>query len=61
MQEHQREQNSKEFHRRYGGTVYNEDFYSAEYYSPKHHLKHFLEDLDWEEELMRRALNAEEE
>ena len=41
---------------RFGVLIHEEDFYSAEYYDPELHWKHYIEDLEWNEKMARRAL-----
>lgn len=44
----------EELHRHYGGEVRETDFYDADYYDPKLHLKHFLEDWDYDIRLQEK-------
>lgn len=50
----------EEQHRRFGGEVHAEDFYSAEYYDPSLHLEHFLDDWDYDIELKNKSDESEE-
>lgn len=49
----------KEIYNRFGCLVYEEDFYSAEYYDPQLHWEHFIEDLEWNECMARKALEKD--
>ncbi len=46
-------------HKHYGGGVYATDFYDADYYNPRLHLKHFLEDWDFDIKLHKRQEKVE--
>lgn len=46
----------KEAYDSFSCLIYEEDFYSAEYYDPQSHWERFIEDLEWNERMARRAL-----
>ncbi len=50
----------KDVYESFGCLICEEDFYSAEYYDPEAHWQRFIEDVEWNERMARRALEKNE-